>query len=210
MLHVSARFFDYYILLALGCFFLLVALHAGFMCFRGVEIQGRNRQLSRWEKIQDGAGDICPLIRYYETIAYALPLGFHFPPPFLGKVLVSSILIKAAGTIMWAIALVLYASAHWVFGTSWRLRTGSQTPGKLVTGGVFRYSRNPIYVSFMLMTIGTFCVLGQFIFLLLALISIPLLHARILREERFLADTHGPAYSDYCRRVPRYGGWWSR
>jgi protein-S-isoprenylcysteine O-methyltransferase Ste14 len=201
------RFFDFYILGALGCFFCLVAAHAAFMRRKDVEMTGINRQQSAGEKVEDLLGGVLPLVRFYETVAYALPLPFHIGPPLMGKILVAGIPFKVAGAVMWATALIIYGSAHWVFGTSWRLRVGSEAPGKLVTRGFFSCSRNPIYVSFVLMTLGTFFLLGQFIFLLIALISIPLLHKRILREERFLAATHGSAYQEYCLQVPRYWKW---
>jgi protein-S-isoprenylcysteine O-methyltransferase Ste14 len=207
MFIVPDRFFDYYILGALGSFFCLVSARAILMRLRGAEITGVNRQTSAGEKLEDVLGGVCPVIRFYETIAYALPIGFHLGPAVLGKVIVSAVPLKTFGAVLWAVALWLYASAHWVFGISWRLRVGSDSPGELISRGIFGYSRNPIYVSFVLMTVGTFLVLGQLIFLLLALIAVFLLHKRILREERFLLATHGSAYETYCSRVSRYWNW---
>jgi protein-S-isoprenylcysteine O-methyltransferase Ste14 len=198
------RFFDYYLLSALGCFFALVGTHAIVMRKRGVEFSGVSCPKSFGERAEDVLCTVVPSVRYYETVAYAWPLRFHIGPPVMGKVLISAIPVKILGAILWAAALVLCGSAHWAFGTSWRIRVGSDAPGKLIIKGPFAYSRNPVYLSFVLMTTGTFLLLGQFIFLLLALISIPLLHRRILREERFLSGIHGNNYQEYLSRVRRY------
>jgi protein-S-isoprenylcysteine O-methyltransferase Ste14 len=77
----------------------------------------------------------------------------------------------------------------------------------LVTDGVYRWTRHPIYVAFDLLFVGTFMVLGRFIFLVLALVLLLLLHTYMLREERFLTDLYGRSYRDYCGLVGRYFSW---
>ncbi len=79
-----------------------------------------------------------------------------------------------------------------------------RTPGPLVTGGVFAWTRNPIYVSFELFVLGTFLVLGRLSFLAIAAVMGVLLDDQIRREERFLAEAHGAPYREYCARVGRY------
>lgn len=77
-------------------------------------------------------------------------------------------------------------------------------PGSLATGGIFALSRNPIYLCFDIFFAGTFLVEGSPLFLLLAIVMIVLLHALICREERFLKETYGQEYLDYCSRTKRY------
>lgn len=48
---------------------------------------------------------------------------------------------------------------------------------------------------------------GRLIFLMLALMWLPLLHTFMQREERFLAVLYGDAYRDYCGYVGRYFSW---
>jgi protein-S-isoprenylcysteine O-methyltransferase Ste14 len=80
-------------------------------------------------------------------------------------------------------------------------------PGPLVTGGIYGWTRHPIYVAFDLLFVGTFLVLGRLIFLVLALVWLRLLHSYMQREECFLSHLYGEPYRDYCGRVGRYFSW---
>ena len=150
---------------------------------------------------------ICLLVWACEIVAYAWQLHFHAGPIWLHRVLVGSIAVKTVGAALVSIAIVLYAIALGRLGKSWRLGIDRTTPGPLVTDGVYRWTRHPIYVAFDLLFVGTFLVLGRVIFLLLVLVWIPLLHCFMLREERFLTELYDGAYRDYCRRVGRYLPW---
>ena len=79
-----------------------------------------------------------------------------------------------------------------------------KTPGKLVTTGIFAFTRNPIYVFVILWFIGIFLINGTLIFLIFAVLAIAHLHYQIRQEEKFCADLYGKAYEDYCARTGRY------
>jgi protein-S-isoprenylcysteine O-methyltransferase Ste14 len=149
----------------------------------------------------------CLLVWAYEVVAYAWPLHFHMGPQNLGRILIDNIAIKTVGTIVVSAAVLLYGVALRRLGASWRLGIDRSAPGPLVTDGIYRWTRHPIYVALDLLFAGTFLVLGRLIFLVLALIWIPLLDSFMRREERFLAQLYGGAYRDYCTRVGRYFSW---
>ncbi len=157
--------------------------------------------------VVDALAVICLLVWAYESVAYAWRFHFHAGPIWLHQVLVGNITVKTVGAALVAIAVVLYAIALGRLGKSWRLGIDRTTPGPLVTDGIYRWTRHPIYVAFDLLFVGTFLVLGHVIFLLLALVLLPLLHCHMLREERFLTELYDGAYRDYCRRVGRYSPW---
>jgi len=75
----------------------------------------------------------------------------------------------------------------------------------VVTAGPFRYSRNPMYVTLMLVYIG-----GILAFHLIwsAVLIVPvflvLQYGVIVPEEKHLQALFGEQYSDYCRRVRRW------
>ncbi|MEX2444030.1 MAG: isoprenylcysteine carboxylmethyltransferase family protein [Alkalispirochaeta sp.] len=82
-----------------------------------------------------------------------------------------------------------------------RLRDSSE---ELVTGGVFRLTRNPIVVSIYLRWVGVLLVLPSAVSLISLLVCVAYLHGRILREETNLRRWYGGKYEDYRRKVPRY------
>lgn len=76
---------------------------------------------------------------------------------------------------------------------------------RLVTGGVYRYSRNPMYLSLSLIYLGFAAGLNSLWALLLFLPLQLILHVGvILREEAYMAEKFGLAYQRYRARVPRW------
>jgi protein-S-isoprenylcysteine O-methyltransferase Ste14 len=78
-------------------------------------------------------------------------------------------------------------------------------PQRLVVVGLYRYSRNPMYVSVLLILVGwaaLFQSRGLFLYALGVALAF---HLRVVfGEEPWLARTHGVQWSDYKARVPRW------
>jgi protein-S-isoprenylcysteine O-methyltransferase Ste14 len=78
-------------------------------------------------------------------------------------------------------------------------------PQYLVTAGLYRYSRNPMYVSVLLIVLGwavSFHVPGLYWYAIGVGVAF---HLRVvLGEEPWLAQTHGAIWHDYTRRVRRW------
>lgn len=75
----------------------------------------------------------------------------------------------------------------------------------LVTSGPFRFSRNPIYVSYTLVYLGvTFSVNSVWPLVLLPLVIGLMVRMVIGREERYLEARFGDAYRDFRGRVRRW------
>ena len=90
------------------------------------------------------------------------------------------------------------------FGRSFRVGIDDESPDKLVTQGVFAWSRNPIYVAFWWILLGQFLVFPNGLLLVYLAAATWLFHRQVRREEAYLAQRYGAAYADYCRRVRRY------
>lgn len=125
-------------------------------------------------------------------------------PAPLDESIVDHVAAQAAGAAMIASGLVLFALALASFGTSWRVGIDEEHPGGLVTGGIFHFTRNPIFVFLDAYFVGTFLINGTLFFLLAALLAVTLIHYQILQEERFLDGRYGEPYREYKRTVSRY------
>lgn len=90
------------------------------------------------------------------------------------------------------------------FGTSFRVGIDVDRPDKLVTSGVFAFSRNPIYVALFLVLVGQFLVFPNWVPLVYLFAGTWLFHRQVLREEAFMRRHYGDEYAAYCRRVRRY------
>jgi protein-S-isoprenylcysteine O-methyltransferase Ste14 len=76
----------------------------------------------------------------------------------------------------------------------------------LVTGGVFAWMRNPMYLGLGLLTAGVAIMLASGWTLVLMIPAAFVLHyGVVLREERYLESKFGDKYRRYRESVPRYG-----
>jgi len=75
----------------------------------------------------------------------------------------------------------------------------------LVTGGIYRLTRNPMYLGLLLLLVGFAIRLGSLTpFLVLPLFVSAMNRFQIAHEERFLSERYGRDYDDYRRRVRRW------
>ncbi len=72
------------------------------------------------------------------------------------------------------------------------------------TNGLYRLSRNPMYVGFNLLTISSMIYTLNIWILVLGIYSIVIYHLIILGEERFLKNRFGEQYSAYLLKIRRY------
>lgn len=112
-----------------------------------------------------------------------------------------------SGLVLGIPALVLDAAA---IATLWRERT-TVMPNKgalrLVTGGPYAFTRNPIYVGNTLLLVAlAFGLSNGWLILAAAAAAVAVHHLAILREERHLALRFGADWQVYASRVPRWIG----
>lgn len=75
----------------------------------------------------------------------------------------------------------------------------------LVTDGLYRFSRNPVYLGFALAQLGAALAANSlWLAALLPVLLIALGHGVVAREERYLEAKFGQAYLDYKARVRRW------
>lgn len=72
------------------------------------------------------------------------------------------------------------------------------------TKGLYKVSRNPMYVGFDLLTISSIVYTLNLWILLIGAYSLIIYHLIILGEERFLKERFGDEYVSYLKKVRRY------
>jgi protein-S-isoprenylcysteine O-methyltransferase Ste14 len=75
-----------------------------------------------------------------------------------------------------------------------------------VEKGLYRYSRNPQWLSLLAMLLGSAIAVGSGLAVGLLLVAAGFYHFRILGEERSCLARYGESYRAYLQRVPRYLG----
>jgi protein-S-isoprenylcysteine O-methyltransferase Ste14 len=112
--------------------------------------------------------------------------------------------ISWVGVFFCLIGLVLLSWSLISFGQSFRVGIDMEHPDRLITTGIFSFSRNPIYVAFAIILLGQFMIFSNWIILLFTCAATWLFHRQVIREEDYLKEHYGQEYEDYCRRVRRY------
>jgi protein-S-isoprenylcysteine O-methyltransferase Ste14 len=75
----------------------------------------------------------------------------------------------------------------------------------LVVGGVYRYSRNPMYLGMLLVLLGWACYLGSALALAFLPVFVSYMNRfQIAPEERHMRAKFGHSYAQYTARVRRW------
>jgi protein-S-isoprenylcysteine O-methyltransferase Ste14 len=77
---------------------------------------------------------------------------------------------------------------------------------KVITKGLYRFTRNPTYVGMILMQIGLGIACSSWLYLLLTVAMIILLNANLSAEERYCLYRFGDDYRKYKNITPRWIG----
>lgn len=149
--------------------------------------------------------------RYFKVLPVAvltLVLLYVFGPDLYRQLGVISLLeypvVRSGGALLMLLALVWTVLAQTGMGRSWRIGIDHHNPTALVTAGMFRYSRNPIFVGMIASMAGLFLLLPCAVTLLILLLSVALIQVQVSLEEIHLRRLHGADYQAYCRSVPRW------
>jgi len=112
------------------------------------------------------------------------------PAQIIGLVLIVIGALMAFGTMAW-------------FGI--RRAMGLQVD-RLVTNGVYRFSRNPQITGGALMALGAALQSGTWYALGWLLVYGVMGHLMVITEEEHLLAVYGEEYRQYCQKTPRYLG----
>jgi protein-S-isoprenylcysteine O-methyltransferase Ste14 len=119
--------------------------------------------------------------------------------------LVDSAITRAVGGILYVVGLVVIVAALIQLGSSTAVGIPERQT-ELRTRGLYRFSRNPIYVGGFILCAGS-CFFSMHPINLACFVLTVAVHARIIaKEEEFLEKRFGEQWLEYKRRVPRYLG----
>jgi protein-S-isoprenylcysteine O-methyltransferase Ste14 len=143
---------------------------------------------------------IAPPLLFAIPILVAFALEWFFPTSFV------------QGAIRWTLGALILVTGIAVGGSGFitQKRAGTDpipfNPSTcIVVHGAYRFSRNPMYVGFALLTLGLAFLIDSAWLLLVLPIALALTDRLIVvREERYLERKFGDEYLEYKRRVRRW------
>jgi len=138
------------------------------------------------------------------SLGLIVPLAWIATPLFDAADRDAGALSIALGVAAYALGLWLLHRSHVDLGTNWS-NTLELRPGHtLVTRGIYRRVRHPMYAALMLYGLGQALVLGNWLAGLSFLVPLTALVAcRLGSEERMMTERFGAAYAAYADRTRR-------
>ncbi len=128
------------------------------------------------------------------ALGWLIPIPL-VPPQGLQKF---GLALAFAGFLLGAAAAVEFNRKHTTLDPHGLVST-------LVTSGIYRFTRNPIYLGFVMMVIGVPLYLNNYWGIVLAAILVILFNALVIcHEEAYLEKKFGDEYAGYRSRVRRW------
>jgi protein-S-isoprenylcysteine O-methyltransferase Ste14 len=141
--------------------------------------------------VLNGIGMLIPILYVFSTV---LDFANYSLPNWLAW----------AGIVLFALAIWLLWRSHHDLGRHWTVTVALRFEHELITGGVYKYMRHPMYSAHLLWAIAQIMILHNWIagysFLL---VQIPFYLIRIKNEETMMIEQFGAAYKAYMEKTGR-------
>jgi protein-S-isoprenylcysteine O-methyltransferase Ste14 len=180
---------------------LTIVLLIGMVVTRARMLKRKGIEAMNFGKIDRTDFLIPPFALFYFYLVFANTLSL---PTVSRQEIFHSDLISWIGVFFCLAGFIMFLLSLVSFGNSFRVGIDMDHSDKLITTGVFAFTRNPIYVAFGFILLGQFLIFSNWFLLVYLGAAIWLFHRQILREEDFLKKHYGKEYSDYYSRVRRY------
>src|SRR5689334_1829021 len=180
---------------------LTIVLMLGMVLTRVIMLRRRGIEAMNFGKIDKTDFLIPPFALFYFYLVFANTFNL---PTLSTQEFFRSWIISWIGVFFCLAGLLLLLWSLVSFGQSFRVGIDAEHPDKLITSGVFAFSRNPIYVAFALILLGQFLIFPNWILLVYMAAGTWLFHRQVLREEDYLKTHYGKEYLEYRNRVRRY------
>jgi protein-S-isoprenylcysteine O-methyltransferase Ste14 len=116
--------------------------------------------------------------------------------------------IAILGVVALCGALLLFYRSHADLGKNWSISLQIRNEHRLVTTGIYRFIRHPMYSSFFLLAVAQLMLLPNWFAGATGLIGVGMLYAfRIRQEERMMMERFGAEYRNYIAHTARLIPW---
>ena len=112
--------------------------------------------------------------------------------------------VQLLGFVVMAEGAVFAAVAQYQMGRAWRIGVPDEEPSHLMTRGLFRFSRNPVFFGMAAIFLGSLLIAPNALTLASFSLAIFAMSIQIQLEEAHLSSKLGSAYDAYKARVRRW------
>ena len=154
--------------------------------------------------VRSGRGALEIVLLTLAWLAFFVPLVWIVAPVFAFADYALHPAPLLAGVVCLAVGLWLFARSHADLGTNWSITLEVREKHQLVTGGIYRSLRHPMYSALLLYSLGQALVVPNWIAGPSYGVAMALLVAcRLGPEERLMLQEFGKDYEAYRERTKR-------
>ncbi len=148
-------------------------------------------------------------VKFIETtlkiVTYTVPLAEVVS--IFTNTYVDFLWLRVIGVTSGVLGVGVFAVSVFTMRDNWRAGIPQDEKTKLVTSGIYSYSRNPAFLGFDLVYIGVLSMFFNWGLFIITLVAVIMLHLQIVNvEEKFLMAAFGNDYLAYRKKVCRYIG----
>lgn len=188
-----------------------VVFLAGFLVYLGIRARFA-RQVKHNQLVERRVDLLEKSLLVFTIAGSTLPIVLYLFSPWLAFAD-----YRSPGWMPWSglavmpAALWLFWRAHADLGLNWSVTLEIRRDHLLITSGVYRFIRHPMYAAIWLFSLAQALLLANWLAGCAALVTFaPMYFLRTPREERMMGEVFGQEYRDYMARTgrlwPRLGG----
>lgn len=195
---------------------IIIFLSFYFICFFGFAVIFRNFVVAKRTGVnafkldqKTGAESITGwYFKFLPLVSILVFILYSFLPNLYQSIgpieLMNHAAIQWMGMGIMVVSFVWVIAAQSQMGASWRIGIDHDAKTEFIQKGLFKYSRNPIFVGVIFISFGFFLLLPNPITLTILALDIALIQIQVAMEEEYLTKQHGESYSEYCQHVRRW------
>ena len=112
------------------------------------------------------------------------------------------------GLLLAAVSLLMFQLTHQALGRNWSVSLDVREDHRLITDGVYRRVRHPMYSAFWLWAVAQALLLPNWVAGFSGIVGFGILFfGRVAREERMMLEAFGDSYREYMSRTWRVIPW---
>ena len=196
-------FVNYYLLIYFIIYYLLVFV---VVSIRVKKQTGANPYLFKnAEKPQDYLGFVSKIITF--VLFFSLIINAFMPTMYkylLPIWYIENEIMLFIGFILLHVSLIWILVAQFQMDKSWRIGFDKNQKTELKTEGLFRYSRNPVFLGMIFTLFSVFLILPNIVTFCVFVVGYISFSVQIRLEEEYLQSVHGQRYNEYCKKVRRF------
>ncbi|MFA5834731.1 MAG: isoprenylcysteine carboxylmethyltransferase family protein [Bacteroidota bacterium] len=163
------------------------------------------QQQDRFERMKNEGKTTFFILRVSGLILWLIAFVFPWFPDFFAIVRFAPIVtLQIVGIVLSLISIPMGISVFTNIGKNITDTVETRKNHQLVTSGIYRFIRHPLYTTGFLFFVGLGLLSSNWLMLLLSLIVLITLYVRTFTEEQKLIEEFGERYTEYMNTTGKF------